>query len=105
MGWSSPSSLHQLLPVSNILIACGSVVTNPAEPTDQLKTDLAKTHFFHQVSSQIHPARAQGNRARGGDTGGQGLLLLATSACAGCGGAAFDVLQNLKDSVDRIGGV
>lgn len=67
MGWSSPSSLHQFLSVSNILIACGPVVTNPAEPTDQLKTNLVKTHFFRQASSRIQPpcaaAHAQSDRA------------------------------------------
>lgn len=39
------------------------------------------------------------------DTGGGALLLLATSACVGCGGAAFGVLQNLKDSVDQVSGI
>lgn len=56
MGWSSPSSLHQLLPVSTILIACGFVVTNLAEPTDQLKTNLAKTWFFPPSQFPDSPA-------------------------------------------------
>lgn len=62
-----PPSLYQLLPASNTVIFCGFVVTNSAEPTDQLKINLAKTHYFHQVSSHIHPpcaaAHAQGHRA------------------------------------------
>lgn len=32
--------------ISYVLFACDPVVTNTAEPTNQLETDLAEIHFF-----------------------------------------------------------
>lgn len=67
MRWSFPSSFLQLLPISNILIACGSVVASPAEPTVNWKLIWPKPILSHKVSSQFHlpcvAAHAEGNRA------------------------------------------
>lgn len=91
MGWSSPSSLHQLLPVSNILIAGGSVVTLLSPPinwkliwTKPIFSTKAVSTSTHSV--QLHMFKATGPSGR--DTGEQGLLLLATSACNDSGGVA-----------------
>lgn len=62
---------------------------HPAEPTDQLKTNLDKTHFFHQGRFQIHPlwaaALVQGNSTQWQRHWRVRFAPLATSACADCG--------------------
>lgn len=55
-GWSCPSSLHQYLPISNILLVCMTLWWSTLLSRQiQLKTYLAKIHFPHQDTPQVQP--------------------------------------------------
>lgn len=102
------SFLPPPVPSHKQYFACvyGPVVINPAEPTDPTENKSGQNPFFppgHFPSpTPSAAAHTQGNRAQWQGSREQGSFPSATLACVDCRGAALQVLQNLKDSIDQI---